>query len=104
MVPQPIMDDPRVMDAVGTIEAIRQQRSPQAYLPGYAEGGYTGYPSDNVASGTTSENGVLICEAARDIKEAAASIRKVKAYIVYQDFEKSKETIDNARDFFTRNK
>jgi hypothetical protein len=28
----------------------------------------------------------------------------IKAYIVYQDLEKAKETIDNARDTFTRGK
>ena len=34
VVPQPIMDDPRVVDAVGTIEAIRRQRSSNNPMPG----------------------------------------------------------------------
>lgn len=102
VVPQPIMDDPRVVDAVGTIEAIRRQRTSNNPMPGYADGGYT---DDNLDTPEPATQGNReIREAARDIKEAAASIRKVKAYIVYQDFEKAKETIDNARDHFTRNK
>lgn len=102
VVPQPIMDDPRVLDAVGTIEAIRRQRSNNNPIPGYADGGPVGDQPDTPAPGALGTREIR--EAARDIKEAAASIRKVKAYIVYQDFEKSKETIDNARDVFTRNK
>lgn len=102
VVPQPIMDDPRVVDAVGTIEAIRRQRSNNNPMPGYADGGPVGDQPDTPAPGALGTKEIR--EAARDIKEAAASIRKVKAYIVYQDFEKSKETIDNARDVFTRNK
>lgn len=102
VVPQPIMDDPRVVDAVGTIEAIRRQRNNNNPMPGYADGGPVGDQPDTPAPGALGTREIR--EAARDIKEAAASIRKVKAYIVYQDFEKSKETIDNARDVFTRNK
>lgn len=101
VVPQPIMDDPRVVDAVGTIEAIRRQRSSNNPMPGYADGGPVGDQPDTPTSGALGANDIR--EAARDIKEAAASIRKVKAYIVYQDFEKSKETIENARGHFTRN-
>ena len=102
VVPQPIMDDPRVVDAVGTIEAIRRQRSNNNPMPGYADGGPVGDQPDTPAPGALGTREIR--EAARDIKEAAASIRKVKAYIVYQDFEKSKGTIEKARDIFTRNK
>ena len=102
VVPQPIMDDPRVVDAVGTIEAIRRQRSNNNPMPGYADGGPVGDQPDTLAPGAPGIREIR--EAARDIKEAAASIRKVKAYIVYQDFEKSKDTIEKARDIFTRNK
>ena len=46
VVPKPIMDNPRVVDAVGTIEAIRRNKilgSGMAAAPsaGYADGGYT---------------------------------------------------------------
>ena len=102
VVPQPIMDDPRVVDAVGTIEAIRRQKSSNNPMPGYADGGPVGDQPDTPA--TAVPGGAEIKEAAREIKEAADSIRKIKAYVVYQDFEKSKETIDSARDHFTRNK
>ena len=100
VVPQPIMDDPRVVDAVGTIEAIRRQKSSNNPMPGYADGGPVGDQPDTPAPGAQGASDIR--EAARDIKEAAASIKKIKAYIVYQDFEKSKETIDNSRKPFTR--
>lgn len=100
VVPQPIMDDPRVIDAVGTIEAIRRHKDTTGTLPGYDDGG----PVDgSTPVSTNRENFSEIKEAAKDIKEAAESIRLVKAYIVYQDLEKSKDTIDSARGHFTRN-
>lgn len=100
VVPQPIMDDPRVIDAVGTIEAIRRHQDKTGTMPGYAEGGPV---AGSAPSGTAKEDPSVIREAARDIREAAESIRKVKAYIVYQDLEKAKDTIDNARGHFKRN-
>lgn len=100
VVPQPIMDDPRVVDAVGTIEAIRRQKS-GAPMPGYAEGGPVG---DSGTPAQTPADTGGIQQAARDIKEAAKSIKRIKAYIVYQDFEKSKDTIESARNHFTRKK
>ena len=100
VVPQPIMDDPRVIDAVGTIEAIRRHQDKTGTMPGYAEGGPV---AGSAPSGTSKEDPSIIREAARDIREAAESIRKVKAYIVYQDLEKAKDTIDNARGHFKRN-
>ena len=100
VVPQPIMDDPRVIDAVGTIEAIRRHKDTTGTLPGYADGG----PVDgSTPVSTTRENFSEIKEAAKDIKEAAESIRLVRAYIVYQDLEKNKKIIDKARNYFTRN-
>lgn len=100
VVPQPIMDDPRVIDAVGTIEAIRRHKDTTGTMPGYAEGGPV---EGNYPASTAKENASEIREAAKDIKAAADSIRRIKAYIVYQDLEKSKDTIDSARGHFTRN-
>ena len=52
VVPQPEMNNPKVIDAVSTIEAIRRQRTnanPLPQNPGeYAEGGYvTSYAGDS---------------------------------------------------------
>lgn len=105
VVPQPVMHDPRVVDAVGVIEAIRMRRIPRAARrrqEGYADGGYTVAPTNgqpNVA-GTSA----AIAEAAADIRQAAESLRRVRAYVVYQDIEDAAGQLDDARRPFTRNR
>ena len=101
VVPQPEMNNPKVIDAVSTIEAIRRQRTnanPLPQNPGeYAEGGYvTSYAGDSSYR--------EFLEAAKELRASCEAIKLIKAYIVYQDLEKAKETIDNARDTFTRGK
>lgn len=101
VVPQPEMNNPKVIDAVSTIEAIRRQRTnanPLPQNPGeYAEGGYvTSYAGDSSYQ--------EFLEAAKELRASCEAIKLIKAYIVYQDLEKAKETIDNARDTFTRGK
>ncbi|WP_304963889.1 phage tail tape measure protein [Bacteroides acidifaciens] len=101
VVPQPEMNNPKVIDAVSTIEAIRRQRTnanPLPQNPGeYAEGGYvTSYAGDSSYR--------EFLEAAKELRASCEAIKLIKAYIVYQDLEKVKETIDNARDTFTRGK
>lgn len=99
VVPKPIMDNPRVVDAVGTIEAIRRNKvlgsgtAPGIPAVGYADGGYV-----------TSGNGIdvsQLTEAARELHNAAKNIR---AYVVLQDIEKAGERLDRARAPFTRGK
>lgn len=101
VVPQPEMNNPKVIDAVSTIEAIRRQRTnanPLPQNPGeYYEGGYVTSPAGN-----SSYREFL--EAAKELRASCEAIKLIKAYIVYQDLEKAKETIDNARDTFTRGK
>ena len=101
VVPQPEMNNPKVIDAVSTIEAIRRQRTsanPLPQNPGeYAEGGYVTSPA-----GDSSYREFL--EAVKELRASCDAIRQIRAYIVYQDFEKAKEIIDNARDTFTRGK
>ena len=101
VVPQPEMNNPKVIDAVSTIEAIRRQRTnanPLPQNPGeYAEGGYV-----TSSAGASSYREFL--EAAKELRASCEAIKLIKAYIVYQDLEKAKETIDNARDTFTRGK
>lgn len=101
VVPQPIMGDPRVVDAVGMIEAIRRQRrgAPwQSHGPrdkgagGYSEGGYTGGGA---------EAGELAGVAA-ELRAATEAVRNLRAYIVYQDIERAGEVLTQARAPFTR--
>lgn len=101
VVPQPEMNNPKVIDAVSTIEAIRRQRTnanPLPQNPGeYAEGGYV-----TSSAGGSSYREFL--KATKELRASCEAIKLIKAYIVYQDLEKAKETIDNARDTFTRGK
>lgn len=98
VVPMPIMDNPQVIDAVGTIEAIRRNKilssgaPASASVPGYADGG--------PVQGITIDTGALTA-AVKELRAAAANIR---AYVVYKDIEAAKETTERARAPFTRNR
>lgn len=103
VVPQPIMGDPRVVDAVGMIEAIRRQRRGLPWQSpgtgnraggGFAEGGYTGGGA---------EVGELAGVAA-ELRAATEAVRNLRAYIVYQDIERAGEVLTQARAPFTRKK
>ena len=96
VVPKPIMDNPRVVDAVGTIEAIRRNKilsSSVAVSPttGYADGGYT-----------TPAPVISMEEFSQAVHEFRAATKAIRAYIVYSDIEDSKDTMDRARAPFTK--
>lgn len=96
VVPKPIMNNPRVIDAVGLIESIRRNRVPSgpSWRPrsdGYADGGLVSAP-------ITTESSEL-AKATRDLKEAA---RNIKAYVLFSDLEEKTEIMRRARDPFTR--
>ena len=101
VVPMPIMEDPRVIDAVGTIEAIRQNKrlatgAAPSFSEGYADGGpVTGQPSAQTAE---------LLAAVSDLRGAAEALRRVRAYVVYKDLEKAGQTLEAARAPFTRKK
>lgn len=94
VVPKPIMTDPRVIDAVGMIEAIRNQRIlPSTPSNGYADGGFT--PQPTMAKFDFSE----LTKATADLKEAA---QKIRAYVVLQDIDRSRDHLNRAQAPFTR--
>ena len=99
VVPKPIMTNPRVIDAVGTIEAIRRHKilgygsMPGPGAEGFADGGYTSTPQVVDTSD--------LLAAAKELRTAASNIR---AYIVWKDIENAKDTMDRARAPFTRNR
>lgn len=101
VVPMPIMDNPRVVDAVGTIEAIRRNRGLSSTQPSlsegatsYAEGGLVGAPS----------NVVDMSELTRAVAALQAAASNIRAYVVYQDIEDTQKTLSRARAPFTRKK
>jgi hypothetical protein len=98
VVPKPIMDNPRVADAVGMIEAIRRQRVPSAATAatadtrrGFADGGYTSQTVDSA-------------ELAKAVKDLRKSLANLKAYVVYKDIEKAGESVARSRAPFSRNR
>lgn len=97
VVPKPIMDNPRVVDAVGTIEAIRRNKLLGSGIPvatpsaGYADGGFT-------ATAPAADNSEL----AAAVREFRAAVKNLRAYVVYKDIEKAEDTMDRARAPFTR--
>lgn len=102
VVPMPIMNNPRVVDAVGTIEAIRLNR--RGRVESYANGGYT---SGNSGSGRerfgdTIIGGALISELQSVCNEMKVALRNVRAYVVLQELEKKQKQLNDARAPFTR--
>lgn len=96
VIPKPIMDNPRVIDAVGTIEAIRRSRiagagSIPAPSAGFADGGFTGAASPVDMSD--------LVAATRELRAAAANIR---AHVVLSDLDRAQSDRDRARAPFTR--
>lgn len=97
VVPKPIMENPRVIDAVGTIEAIRRNKMAGSGLSAttpagsYAEGGFT-------APAAIPEFTELVT-ATQELREAA---RNIRAYVVLRDIDDARESLDRARAPFTR--
>lgn len=101
VVPKPIMDNPRVVDAVGVIEAIRRNKrltagAAPAYTEGYAEGGIVTAPSMTGAA--------EIAAAVADLKATAEALKNIRAYLVYKDLETKRHELETARAPFTRKK
>ncbi|MDE5785441.1 MAG: hypothetical protein K2H98_02820, partial [Duncaniella sp.] len=102
VVPKPIMSNPRVVDAVGTIEAIRRGRignPAPVSMPmttGYADGGYTG-DSVQVSKAELGELNTTL-------QELREGIKNIRAYIVFRDLDKAQATMDRSRNPFTLNK
>ena len=101
VVPMPEMSNPRVLDAVGTIEAIRRQRTAaNPFTVGYAEGGYTGTPT--MPDETTTASSMFLAAAA-EFRQATENIRMIRAFVTLQDIENNQKILDDARRPFTRN-
>lgn len=97
VVPKPIMENPRVVDAVGTIEAIRRNKLLGQGIPagtpsaGYAEGGYTSAaPAPDYSELTAT------------IKELKEALKNIRAHVVLRDIERAQDSMSRARAPFTR--
>ena len=99
VVPQFLMDDAFVVDAIGNIEALRQQ-----HLHGYAKGGPTSPQAEASPSPSSQSQSSLsaLSQATRDLAQAARSIEQIRAYVVLTDLEQKQTTLANARNYFSR--
>ena len=99
VVPQFLMDDAFVVDAIGNIEALRQQ-----HLHGYAKGGHTSPQAEASPSPSPQSQSSLsaLSQATRDLAQAARSIEQIRAYVVLTDLEQKQTTLANARNYFSR--
>ena len=96
VIPKPIMKDPRVIDAVGMIEALRRNRLPGAgrrSSEGFADGGHTG-----------AETGMDLTEFREAVAEFRETSRNLKAYVVLRDIDRAREEDERARAPFRRRK
>lgn len=101
VVPKPIMDNPRVIDAVSTIEAIRRnKRLASGAVPSFSEGYADGGPVGAAASPDVAD----LTEAVTELKAVVQALRLTRAYVVYQDIENAGAELDAARAPFTRKK
>lgn len=97
VIPQFLMQDAFVLDAIGNIEALRQQ-----HLHGYAKGGPTSPQAQAQPTPSSQPSLAALSQATRDLAQAARSIEKIRAYVVLTDLEDKQRTLDNARNYFTR--
>lgn len=100
VVPKPIMNNPRVINAVGMIEAIRRHKivtSGTHSAPGFADGGFT----DSTYTVTAADLKELAA-AIKELRAATDSIRSVRAYVVYKDVEEAKKKLNAASSVFSK--
>ncbi|MBD5401535.1 phage tail tape measure protein [bacterium] len=100
VVPKPIMNNPRVINAVGMIEAIRRHKivtSGTPSAPGFADGGFT----DSTYTVTAADLKELAA-AIKELRAATDSIRSVRAYVVYKDVEEAKKKLNAASSVFSK--
>lgn len=100
VVPKPIMENPRVIDAVGVIEAVRRNnmRTSGSFSSGagFADGGYTS------AAVSAPRTDPALLDAIGELRRSLASISDIRAHVVYQDIEKAGKRLERARAPFTR--
>lgn len=98
VVPMPIMDNPRVIDAVGTIEAIRRNRhgatSPAdtSTVSGFSEGGFTGAAAAMAA---------VDPELTITLKELREALKHIRAYVVLRDIDEARNLQQKSKAPFT---
>ena len=103
VIPQAVMGDPYVIDAVTNIEAIRRhQLGLTRHTAGYADGGYTSDPQTAVTqtdTPSTPDINALTAACAR-LGEAVTHLQDIRAWVSLQDIRRAERTDTLARSQF----
>ena len=100
VVPQTVMNNPYVIDAIGNIEALRSQYSRANRLPGYADGGFTGGDVPDVQAQAVNVN--ALTQACYRLGDAVARLQDLRAVVSLQDLRNREKTDARARKVFSR--
>lgn len=99
VVPSFVMNEPAAMNHVAALEAMRRQKTNANPLPGtvngFANGGYSGNPPTSNNSNDNSE--ILLSVMKRLIVLLGNLEGGIKAYVVYSDLERKRQTLEKTR-------
>lgn len=99
VVPSFVMNEPAAMNHVGALEAMRRQKTNANPLPGtvngFANGGYSGNPPTSNNDNDNSE--ILLSVMKRLIVLLGNLEGGIKAYVVYSDLERKRQTLEKTR-------
>ena len=99
IVPNYVYRLPAAMNHIQALEALRQQKTNTNPLPGavvgYANGGHSGNPA--AENGTVDNTALLLPVMQRLIVLLSSLEGGIRAYVVYSDIERKKQTLDKTR-------
>lgn len=97
VVPSFVMREPAAMNHVAALEAMRRQKTNANPMPvaGFANGGYSGDPKP---SGRDNESTAVLLSVMQRLIVLLSNLEGgIRAYVVYSDIEKKKQTLDKTR-------
>lgn len=99
VVPSFVMSEPAAMNHVAALEAMRRQKTNANPLPGsvngFANGGYTGNPP---TSNNGNDNSEMLLSVMKRLIVLLGNLEGgIKAYVVYSDLERKRQTLEKTR-------
>lgn len=99
VVPSFVMNEPAAMNHVAALEAMRRQKTNANPLPGtvngFANGGYSGNPP---TSNNGNDNSEMLLSVMKRLIVLLGNLEGgIKAYVVYSDLERKRQTLEKTR-------
>lgn len=99
VVPSFVMNEPAAMNHVAALEAMRRQKTNANLLPGtvdgFANGGYSGNPP---TSNNGNDNSEMLLSVMKRLIVLLGNLEGgIKAYVVYSDLERKRQTLEKTR-------